>query len=250
MMKKILIGFFVFGLFLPYFCQAAVLGDVVINEIAWMGAATSASDEWIELKNTTDATIDVSGWKLISSDGKLKISLKNAIPAQGFYLLERTDDNSVPEIKADTIYSGALGNTGEDLILYDKSDIIIDQINFASKWPAGNNDKKQTMERTSANNWQTSLNANGTPKIENGPAAPKPVPKPTAKPKTALPKTTKTANNKVASISQASIAEKALSSTEEFSSRSPLILFLIVLAIIIIASTAILIFKYKTHVRS
>ncbi|MBX4200673.1 hypothetical protein KW786_00940 [Candidatus Parcubacteria bacterium] len=154
----------------------------------------------------------------------------------------------MPTIKADGIYSGALGNTGEDLVLYDKTGLVIDQVNFVSKWPGGNNTTKQTMEKVGSN-WQTSKNPGGTPKAENGPAAPKIIPKTVKKTKTALPKTTKTANNKVVSASQASIAEKAMSSTEQFSSRNPLILFLIVLVIIIITGAALLIYKHY-HVRS
>ena len=42
--------------------------NVVINEIAWMGSAASASDEWIELKNTTNESINLSGWTLQSVD--------------------------------------------------------------------------------------------------------------------------------------------------------------------------------------
>jgi len=39
-------------------------GDVVINELMWMGSTKGASDEWIELRNTTDSSIDISGWQI------------------------------------------------------------------------------------------------------------------------------------------------------------------------------------------
>lgn len=162
-MKKIIL--LAFLLFLPVVCQAA-LGDVVINEIAWMGTTNSANDEWIELKNTTLAAIDLAGWKLQSEDKKIDVALKGSLEPGGFYLLERTDNNSVPNITADIIYKGALNNTGQHLLLYDASDAIMDQANFSLKWPAGDNTKKQTMEKIPGS-WQTSALVNGTPRTEN-----------------------------------------------------------------------------------
>lgn len=149
------------------FAKSAGQFDVLINEIAWTGSLGSANDEWIELANNTDKTINVGGWSLKSADGKLKINLQGQIPAKGFYLAERTDDSSLPETKADLIYAGALDNGGLDLILYDDSSNLIDRANYSTGWPAGNNTTKQTMERTGLSTWQTSQNPNGTPKLQN-----------------------------------------------------------------------------------
>ncbi len=150
----------------PNKIRAIDSGNIVINEIAWMGNKNSANNEWIELKSNINYDIDLSGWKIKSVDGKLNISLKGFIIANGFYLMERTDDNSVPQIPADLIYTGALSNTGQYLQLYDNLNNLIDSVNFLQKWPAGDNTNKQTMEKT-ANSWQTSANAGGTPKAEN-----------------------------------------------------------------------------------
>jgi len=141
--------------------------DVFINEIAWMGTQNSANDEWLELKNNTAYAINLSGWILQSADEKLKINLSGIILPNNFYLLERTDDNSAPNIKADQIYSGALSNTGDDLWLYDANNSLIDEANFTEKWQDGDNATKQTMERTDKDNWQTSTAAGGTPKFDN-----------------------------------------------------------------------------------
>lgn len=91
-----------------------------------------------------------------------------------FFLLERTDDDTVPEIAASQFYTGALKNSGEDLKLYDNSGNLIDEVNCSSGWFAGDNKTKQTMERinpltlgNSPKNWQTSQNPGGTPKAEN-----------------------------------------------------------------------------------
>jgi hypothetical protein len=151
-------------LLLPLYCRSA--GEQVINEIAWMGTTASASDEWIELKNTGDQPVDLSGWTLSSADAKLHVSLDRSIPARGFYLLERTDDTSVAGISADLIYTGALSNAGEGLALNDRSGAAVDTADFSSGWPAGDSTSKKTMERTEGG-WITSKDPGGTPKAEN-----------------------------------------------------------------------------------
>ena len=78
-------------------------GDVVINEVAWMGTAANAADEWIELYNITAQNIDLTGWTLKSADTSPNITLSGSIPAHGFFLLERTNDTTVSDITADQI---------------------------------------------------------------------------------------------------------------------------------------------------
>jgi hypothetical protein len=85
----------------------------------------------------------------------------------GFYLLERTDDGAVPEITADKIYSGSLGNSDEALFLFDAACQLQDSVIAAPKWPAGDNTTKKTMERLPGLLWQTSAAPGGTPKAEN-----------------------------------------------------------------------------------
>lgn len=73
-------------------------GDVVINELQWMGTGTSASDEWIELRNMTDLAIDVSGWQLTRwNSGASSEQLMYTIPAgktigaNGYLLISEFD---------------------------------------------------------------------------------------------------------------------------------------------------------------
>jgi cardiolipin synthase len=99
-------------------------GEVVISEVAWMGTAASTYDEWIELKNNTDQDIDLTGWTLAAEDGSPTIALTGTIPANGYYLLERTDNTAVNNIPADQIYTGDLNNSGEVLIL--RNDVVVD----------------------------------------------------------------------------------------------------------------------------
>ena len=143
-----------------------VTGAVVINEIAWMGTENSSSDEWIELYNTDNQQVDLSGWILEAADSAPIINLRGSIPANGYFLLERTDDQTVSNIAADQIYTGALGNTGEYLKLKDNDGNIINEIDCSEEWLAGNNSTKQTIERAT-DGWKTSLNSGGTPKALN-----------------------------------------------------------------------------------
>jgi len=169
--------------------DTANFGDVVINEIAWMGTATSSFDEWIELYNTTEQPINLNGWMLKSLTGDSpdpQIVLSGTIGAFGYFLLERTDDTSISDISADQIYTGALSDTGEYLELRDIANEVIDSVDGSAEWPAGDNTTKSSMERinpaqpgNNSTNWNTNdgvtkngLDAgenpiNGTPKAEN-----------------------------------------------------------------------------------
>ncbi|MBZ9572869.1 lamin tail domain-containing protein [Patescibacteria group bacterium] len=145
--------------------------SIVVNEIAWMGTETSYNDEWIELYNNSTS---IEGWKLISRDGTPEIDLEGEIPSKGFFLLERTDDETVLDIEADLIYKGSLHNQGEYLKLIDNQGNIIDEIDCSEGWFAGDNKTKRTMARKNpllsgndSSNWQVSQNPGGTPKTEN-----------------------------------------------------------------------------------
>jgi len=147
--------------------------EVIINEVAWMGSYNSASDEWIELRNISSREVDLSNWQLLNKKERIKIIFPTAtkIKAGQFLLLERTDDNSVPGIEADFIYSGSLTNSIEGLRLFDDNCQLQDEV-LADPWPAGNNGSKRTMEREDNFAWHTyqgnSINGiYGTPKRKN-----------------------------------------------------------------------------------
>ena len=158
-------------------------GRVVINEIAWMGtsAGKTGSDEWIELYNAEDQDINLFGWILKSeTDDSPHITLSGAIPAHGYYLLERTDDTVISDIKANysgSFGSGGLKNDGEILILQDRAGNIVDSVNCSKGWFYGDNITKSSMERRDSSatgnnrsNWASNnrmvrngLDADGSP---------------------------------------------------------------------------------------
>ncbi|MCK5044548.1 DUF1566 domain-containing protein [Candidatus Parcubacteria bacterium] len=148
---------------------------ILINEIAWMGTKDSSSNEWIELKNLTNKEINLNGWQLSDKDEQIQIIFteKDIIPAEGFYLLERTDDDSVPGLAADLIYTGNLKNSEEALYLFDAECQIQDEAIADPNWEGGSSSEKRTMERSNNLNWQTYGNnfpknkVMGTPKEKN-----------------------------------------------------------------------------------
>jgi len=178
---------------------------VVINEIAWGGTPGHPNDEWIELYNRTSRTINLNNWILYSqTDFKPYINLTGSISPKGYYLIERTDDNTVSDVSADWKGSfgssedegGDLNSFGEVLVLSyappvgGQASTTIDQtvLNFNGWWPEGT-ETGRTMERYNpdiagniASNWGSNSmiirngktagpefwDINGTPKARNG----------------------------------------------------------------------------------
>lgn len=153
--------FILISFYLPF----VVLASVVINEVAWMGTKTHYSNEWIELYNAGSESVDLNSW-ILSIEGKKEIILEGSLAVNSYYLIERTDDDSVSGIAADLISAfgrGGLSNSGEILILKNASGAEVDRLDASGGWPAGDNSTKETMQR-SASSWIT---AGGTPKEQN-----------------------------------------------------------------------------------
>jgi len=182
---------------------AANAGDVVINEVAWMGTEASYSDEWIELYNTTDSSIDIGNWSIYGADtgeclnfSKADDSITTTIPAYD-YLIYANDSASVNAPVGTSIadiWDTTIGmNTSSpgQIILYNAPNCdgnVIDTANQATgDWFAGDSGDRKTMERkiptgsgTDSSNWDTNnpitasngLDASdnpisGTPKCRN-----------------------------------------------------------------------------------
>ncbi|MCC7469731.1 MAG: lamin tail domain-containing protein [Bacteroidetes bacterium] len=142
----------------PSFAKA----DIIISEIAWMGTTVSANYEWIELQNTGSSSVNLSGWTLRAEDGTPSINLSGQISGNSYQLLERPD-SAVPGISALVVFTGALGNTGEHLVLRDGNGGVIQNLNFSSGWVAGDNTTKKTMQ-WNGSSWIT---ADATPGADN-----------------------------------------------------------------------------------
>ena len=173
-------------------------GDVVINEINWVGSTApgGGNDECVELLNTTSNPININGWvieNLGTGSGpgaNITIATTSAtIPGNGFYLISaKNKEDSRINVDPDlTVGSISLNNDGEQLILKTSATgTIIDTANGTGSWFEGvTSNPKKSMERksppgdgTQAANWQdatthtnmdgsTSSDEFGTPKAAN-----------------------------------------------------------------------------------
>lgn len=165
---------------------------LIINEVAWTGTRDSSADEWIELFNPNDAEVHLEGWRL-TDQHDIDVSLTGRIAPHGFFVLERTDDQTVADRPADLIYTGSLSNGGDSLSLLDPSGDAVDQANRGGGgWPADDAERRASMERRdedrSRERWSTftgyfgnghdanGSRINGTPGMPNSSLFPTPTP--------------------------------------------------------------------------
>lgn len=158
---------YLFSLVVIFSLPFSVSASVKINEIAWMGTAKNSRAEWIELKNTSTKTVDLSGWSLVAKDGAPDIVFTKGlyIKPNSYFLLERTRNNLIDGIVADVTYKKSLSNSGEDLVLRNSDSKIVDSVASGKDWclVGGDNTTKKTAQLTSTG-WIT---ATSTPRTKN-----------------------------------------------------------------------------------
>jgi len=147
-----------------------VSASVVISEVAWMGTSANPNAEWIELFNDGPVQ-DLSGWSLEAEDGSPVIALEGTIDTNGYSLLERTSDDTVPSVEALLIYTGSLANAGEVLLLRDADGVLVDRVDGSDGWLiGGDNETKETLQRSGTPPTGSFITAAPTP--QGGGAAP------------------------------------------------------------------------------
>ena len=92
------------------------VSNIVINEIEQNPAGIDAGNEWIELYNPTDQTVDVSGWKISTTHGET-VTL---IITQGTII-------DPDEYKVLTYFDQWLDNEDESVILRNNLNQIVDE---------------------------------------------------------------------------------------------------------------------------
>ncbi|MCK5591217.1 MAG: lamin tail domain-containing protein, partial [Candidatus Pacebacteria bacterium] len=156
-------------------------GDVIINELMWMGSATSTADEWIELKNTTGSAIDLDECRLIKKNGDTIASLAGQnIDANGYLVISRKsqEDSNIDTVTQNILSYLALSNTELKIELY-CGETLIDTAGDGDEPLAGDNDDpKRSMQKCGddwedalvggvANNWDAETTELGTPGLAN-----------------------------------------------------------------------------------
>ncbi len=138
--------------------SAIKAGDVLLNEVAWMGSEGDSKREWVELKNISSAPVSLNGWELLDKSGRIDVHFDSRIliPSNGFHIVSRGSD-----------FTGTINNSDEVLYLFDASCGLRDVVVANHKWPAGDAKKGMTAERSSDLSWHTSQLSGGTPGREN-----------------------------------------------------------------------------------
>lgn len=151
-------------MFLTLLVPVHTHAEVRITEVAWMGDADSASNEWIELYND-GASVSVDGWTL-QDDTSLSVSLSGTIDANTYAVLERTDDDSAVG-PAFNLYSGALSNVGTTLSLYRTNGSLENRVIGGDAWGniGGNNSTKETAQYINGS-WVTAVATPGSGETE------------------------------------------------------------------------------------
>jgi len=120
---------------------------IIINEIMYDPAT---GDEWVELYNSGDSTVNLTGWTLKDADDNTFGDLTNVeIPAGGYKEI----------INAAML----LNNDGDTVTLYNDS-TMVDTASYADGAVTTN----YTLARTYEGTWMESLDEGGTPGAQNG----------------------------------------------------------------------------------
>lgn len=154
------------------FTESAGPGDIVINEILWMGSYTNSGtgdsdDEFIELHNKTSSNIDISSWTLSGTGiSTITIPTGQTIPANGYYVIARNSSMAVSSANYNRGTSLGISNTAFQIELRTSLTTLIDTAGNGGTPLAGVNDTsnvvRRSMERktgavdgTLASSWQS-----------------------------------------------------------------------------------------------
>ena len=144
-------------------------GDVVINEIAWAGSDDSSGDEWIELYNNSNETIELAGWEILDDGSSSYLIVEGEIKPKGYFLIE-DKETTVSTLQSNQVIGLSLANSGDSLMLKNVDGIPIDIVNTDGlDWYAGNANLKATMEKIDPSNliddsanWASATFSNGS----------------------------------------------------------------------------------------
>lgn len=158
-------------------------GAVVINELMYHDADGTRDLEFIELRNTTGAPIDISLWQL-DDEGGGRFTLPDAsVIAAGDFLVVASELADLVDVYgANPKFIGSysanfnLSNGGGKIRLIDRNEIEIDEVEYEddAPWPQLADGDGHSLElivgavdRTRPDSWVSSLNLGGTPGAAN-----------------------------------------------------------------------------------
>ncbi|MBW1809918.1 MAG: lamin tail domain-containing protein, partial [Deltaproteobacteria bacterium] len=115
----------------PSICgSTAVAGAVVITEIMNNPSCVSDGDgEWLEIRNTSDLSLELRGWRLadLGTDSAILSDLPLAAGSRAVFC-RNADFNQNGGIYCDAEAAMVLGNSVDEIVLYDAAGALIDQV--------------------------------------------------------------------------------------------------------------------------
>lgn len=93
---------------------------VIINELMPNPQGEDKKEEWIEILNTNNFIVDISGWKIKNEKGKIFIFPKNSLLLPGQFLVLKRDSTKM-----------FLNNNKDSLSFFYPNDILIEKINYS-----------------------------------------------------------------------------------------------------------------------
>jgi hypothetical protein len=122
--------------------STAAPGQVLINEVMAnpKGLTTFPETEYIELLNTSGATVPLKGWSFLYDGKPMLLPEDLSLPPQGYAVLYRAGRDILVDKPAQAIaltnFPAALANTGKALALQDATGEQIDAFTYPAATPA------------------------------------------------------------------------------------------------------------------
>ena len=156
--------------------DTTAMNSLVINEINYISASLPDAGDWAELYNPNDYAVDISDWEFYGGNDLFKIQPNTIIEGLGFIVLvnNRTSFESVygHQIPIVGNLPFKLGNSGEELLLYNHEGQLIDSLQYQNRkpWPMADSLNGASIELIASHlfnelgeNWQASIPPGGTP---------------------------------------------------------------------------------------
>lgn len=170
------------------------LPDIVISEIMYNTPTPGSDDEWIELYNDENSSVDINGYTLEYGSNSYTFSSATIIPSKDYITIALGSSNNQNTFEFNTNYpfepdfntlglttfgdlitsnnTNKLNNSTASIILKNDSDIVIDTVTYDDGDTDGNHDGNgKSIEVVDVNNdnsvtssnWRSSSNNGGSP---------------------------------------------------------------------------------------
>ena len=108
----------------------------MINEVMYHPSSEDVGEEFIELYNRSDVSVNLQNWRLSSGVG---FTFENVVLGAGEFLVVAADvakfSAKYGDVGAQVVggWEGQLSNSGETIDLRDGSDLLVDDVSYADE---------------------------------------------------------------------------------------------------------------------